>query len=314
VGGICEEFDTRYLTSLSPDYIRALHVALEIAWQPSGKTAVRVTDLLTQATRRASSLEPCVAVYQDGELVSASVALEPPGAAALVFAPIHSQEATTDLATVIALRAIQESAWKRSVRLLEILADPDALTSDSTLLASGFSRLTRLFYLVRGDSGPSVTTDESDDLRWVSYSPVSEPLFRAALDATYVQSLDCPELTGLRTTSDVLAGHRATGVFDPSRWWVATRGDAPAGVLLLNGIVGQPALEIVYLGVAQASRGTRVADALLGRAVAEMRHANARQLALAVDERNGPARRMYARWGFVQAAGRDAWIARPSGT
>ena len=311
--GICDQSDTRHLTALSPDYIRALHVALEIPWQPSGKPAARVTDLLTQAKHRESSLEPCAAVYQDGELVSACVALEPPGAAALVFAPIHGQGATDDLATVIALRAIQESAWARSVRLLEILVDPDALTSASTLLASGFRRLTRLLYLVRGDSGPCMTVDELEGHSWVSYSPASEPLFRAALEATYVQSLDCPELTGLRSTSDVLAGHRATGIFDPSRWWVVKRGDAPAGVLLLNGIVGQPALEIVYLGVAQASRGTRVADALLSRAVAEMRRANARQLALAVDERNGPARRMYARWGFVQAAGRDAWIAKPSG-
>jgi mycothiol synthase len=308
------EFDVRRLTALSPDYLRALHVALQAPWQPSGKPAARVADLISRADGRTASLDPCVAAYRDGQLVSACVALETPGAAALVFAPIAAGGSDADRATIAALEALVEAAWTRSVRLLEILTEPADTASGPVLREAGFRRLTRLLYLVRGDAPALAKVCAADDLRWVAYSPAREQLFCEALEATYVQSLDCPELTGLRSTRDVLAGHRATGIFDPSRWWVVKRGDTLAGVLLLNGIPDRDALEVVYMGVAQASRGTRVADALLQRAVDEMGCANAKQLALAVDERNGPARHLYSRWGFVHSAGRDAWIATPPGT
>jgi GNAT superfamily N-acetyltransferase len=124
-----------------------------------------------------------------------------------------------------------------------------------------------------------------------------------------VESLDCPELTGLRPIAEVLAGHRATGLFDSSLWWVARRGEEPVGVMLLNRIPDVEALEVVYMGVAQAARGTGVADGLLDQAVAAAKQAGASTLALAVDQRNTPARRLYTRWGFTETGARDAWIA-----
>jgi ribosomal protein S18 acetylase RimI-like enzyme len=76
----------------------------------------------------------------------------------------------------------------------------------------------------------------------------------------------------------------------------------------------EPDVEIVYMGVAQVARGTGVANALLFQAAQIAGQRGARSLALAVDHRNAPARRLYARWGFAEFGVRDAWIATPCPT
>ena len=50
----------------------------------------------------------------------------------------------------------------------------------------------------------------------------------AALERSYVDTLDCPELCGLREKRDVLDSHRSTGKFDPNLWWLVRLGGAEA--------------------------------------------------------------------------------------
>jgi ribosomal protein S18 acetylase RimI-like enzyme len=52
-----------------------------------------------------------------------------------------------------------------------------------------------------------------------------------------------------------------------------------------------------------------VGDRLLAEAVACCRRRGCPLLTLAVDSSNAPARRLYARWGFVETERRLAWIA-----
>jgi GNAT superfamily N-acetyltransferase len=63
------------------------------------------------------------------------------------------------------------------------------------------------------------------------------------------------------------------------------------------------------MGVAQAARGTGVADALLQWAVETVARVGDVDMSLAVDADNTPARRLYERWDFVETGARDAWIA-----
>ncbi len=132
---------------------------------------------------------------------------------------------------------------------------------------------------------------------------------------TYAQSMDCPELTTIRPVEDALASHKAAGDFDPHLWSVVLHENRPAAVLLLSPIGEHSAFEIVYMGVAQVMRGTGVAHSLMARAVGLAGQVSAKRLApgfdlaLAVDERNVPARRLYSRWGFESVGLRDAWIA-----
>lgn len=91
--------------------------------------------------------------------------------------------------------------------------------------------------------------------------------------------------------SDVLAGHRAAGALDPPFWSVAARDADPVVLLLLSRFARQEAVEIVYMGVAQVSRGTGVAADEVRRAVKAARQFSAKPLALSLDRRHTPARK-----------------------
>jgi ribosomal protein S18 acetylase RimI-like enzyme len=175
----------------------------------------------------------------------------------------------------------------------------------------GFSHLSRLVYLRRLNQAPLPASYKSPEISWLQFAPDKLGLFCDALERTYQESHDCPELTGLRSTKDVLASHQATGEHLPSLWWVACTESGPVGIMLLGRLPLENLLEVVYTGVAQAYRGQGIGDALLERAVGAAEALGAKGLTLAVDERNTPARRLYDRWGFVETVRRDAWIATP---
>ena len=306
------DFEIRRIPTGDRDHLVGLHrvfgLSVPAASDPS---ATPIANLLAGARRGAVSIDLLLGAYRGSELISPVLAVESAGGAAMVFiSPVQHGE-MVHRATVAVLEALQVVAWKRSVALLEILLLPDCEAPARAVAQSGFRRITCLRYLRREQAVSLPPAMSVDDLQWVQYAPSREELFGRALEATYAQSQDCPELTSLRSTANVLAGHRASGVFDPALWWVLLRRTEPVGVLLLNEILGERVLEVDYMGVAQSARGMGVGDALLARAVVAARQAGVAALALAVDQRNRPARRLYGRWGFEETGTRDAWIASP---
>ncbi len=301
--------EVRLVHREDPNHSTALHVALSA--RPPGRVGrpdPRVAGLLADSRDRSLSIELLVAAFQGDECLSAALAVESPGRAALVFVPEDEDADDRRQATIACLQTLQRAARERCIILLEMLLPPHSERLAVSVRASGFRYLTRLLYLRRPVDPAACRFGPAGDLRWVTCGAGEDELFADAVERTYAQSLDCPELTGLRPMSDVLAAHRAAGVFDPTLWSVALRRDEPVAVLLLNRLPRQPALEIVYMGVAQVARGAGVANDVLRRAVDTASRAGATSLALAVDQRNAPARRVYARWGFAEFAARDAWI------
>ena len=106
------------------------------------------------------------------------------------------------------------------------------------------------------------------DFDWRPFDEAIEDRFRDVLQATYVGSLDMPELEATRGLEDILTGHRAAGLFRPDRWRLGRLPGEPeaAAVLLLTEVPGRDAWEVIYLGLTPAARGRG-----LGRAV--IRHA-----------------------------------------
>jgi mycothiol synthase len=309
VNGPNANLEVRLVHREDPNHSTALHVALSA--RPPGRVGrpdPRVAGLLADSRDRSLSIELLVAAFQGDECLSAALAVESPGRAALVFVPEDEDADDRRQATIACLQTLQRAARERCIILLEMLLPPHSERLAVSVRASGFRYLTRLLYLRRPVDPAACRFGPAGDLRWVTCGAGEDELFADAVERTYAQSLDCPELTGLRPMSDVLAAHRAAGVFDPTLWSVALRRDEPVAVLLLNRLPRQPALEIVYMGVAQVARGAGVANDVLRRAVDTASRAGATSLALAVDQRNAPARRVYARWGFAEFAARDAWI------
>jgi ribosomal protein S18 acetylase RimI-like enzyme len=129
----------------------------------------------------------------------------------------------------------------------------------------------------------------------------------AVLESTYVDTLDCPGLAGLRATSDVLDGHFGVGA-RRRHWLILRRNGAACGVCLLNDSPDGTSSELAYFGLAPAVRGLGLARILLAAALHEVSAARVGAITLAVDARNAPAKRLYASNGFRQTTSRVALV------
>jgi ribosomal protein S18 acetylase RimI-like enzyme len=120
--------------------------------------------------------------------------------------------------------------------------------------------------------------------------------------------LDCPEVNGVRTTDEVIAGYRAPATHDPS-WWLALYGHTPIGVLLTTPVLDTGGWDLSYVGVVPEMRRRGLGSALIRKALAEAHRAKAAEITLSVDERNHPARHLYQRLGFRPYDRREVYLA-----
>jgi ribosomal protein S18 acetylase RimI-like enzyme len=165
-------------------------------------------------------------------------------------------------------------------------------------------KVTELLYLDRDTRVPlplpSAKVSGSPHLEWQAFDPVCESEFRSFLQATYLSSMDMPELEGVRSLDDILQGHQATGRFVPERWQLGQLPGEPevAIVLLLSEVLDRDVWEIVYLGLTPPARGRGLGRQALVHAL-ELARPHVSRLELAVDVRNHPATRLYDTTGFV---------------
>lgn len=288
------------------DYLAAVHLAAGLAPEDSDtRVHPHVASLLAPASVDAPRVDLVFGAHVDGALRCAAMALVDRGQAGLVMVAPCSHGAAP-----VVLDAQVQAARAGGLKLLEAIVLPGDRDAATCLAAAGYRRLTELLYLrARPRNEPPLPT--SAGLEWRSFTTDRAGLFERALERSYEQSHDCPELSALRSAADALAGHRAAGVFDPSLWWVALRDGEPVGVILLTRLAGALGLELVYMGASVGARGTGVGDALLHRCFTCVRSRGARAVTLAVDSRNIPARRLYERWGFFEVGVRAAWITNP---
>ncbi len=125
-------------------------------------------------------------------------------------------------------------------------------------------------------------------------------LFRTILDRTYHDSLDAPELNGLRTIDQVMDGLRQEGRDRPELWALAWHGNDPIGVVILTQLPEGLIWNLAYMGVVPEARGNKWGYALAYWAMERAHAEGALELWNSVDERNIPARKLYRRLGFEE--------------
>ncbi|MDX2114880.1 MAG: GNAT family N-acetyltransferase [Planctomycetota bacterium] len=213
------------------------------------------------------------------------------------------------------LAAVIEAAFAalRGTALGQALLEVHEQAAQRALLSAGFRGVGTLTYLRRPTprlgSMPPVR-DWPEGVRVRRYAAHDDAELIAGLERTYIDTLDCPELCGLRETKDVLESHRATGRFDPNMWWLVESKGRVEGALLFNSCADQDSVELVYLGLSPALRGMGLGSLLVHHGLAVLAGRNESWISCAVDERNTPARRVYARAGF-DAFGRRAAFVKP---
>lgn len=198
-------------------------------------------------------------------------------------------------------------------RLAQALLEPEETGSAAALTLAGFSTLGELLYLRRprpasGEFPASMNQQLPASIEVSTWQPGDDPAVTAALEKSYIDTLDCPELCGVRSMSDVLASHRATGRWDPRHWWVIRENGVAHGAMLFNPCPEQNSVELVYFGLSPELRGRALAAPLLAIGLASLAPRTETIVTCAVDARNTPARKLYERFGFTQFGRRRAMV------
>lgn len=258
-------------------------------------------------------LDQCWAVQNQDRLAPVCLAVPNPGRAALMFVtPPEEDSAIEDLSRLL-IFAVSRMDRKRIV-LAQVLLSHCEHRMRAAFVRAGFTQLAELSYLERKipplSRAPRV--ELSDECSIEPLTGANESDFKKALLASYEGTLDCPGLCGLRSIEDVMAGHQATGVFEPDLWTLVRFRGEPAGVLLLASLPDQGVIELSYLGVGAEFRGRGLGKLLLQHGLRQLAGRAEERITLAVDEANSPALKLYRSRGFYQIDRRIAMI-RPVG-
>jgi ribosomal protein S18 acetylase RimI-like enzyme len=255
-------------------------------------------------------LDPAgVLVARDaGGLVGALVCQPVAGAGGLVWPPQVRAGAAREPVEDALLR--EGSAWLRrhGTRLGLALLSPTETHLAPALERNGFPHITTLWYLRHDLKLPYALVRREPRLTFIPY-PDDPARFRQTLLRTYEATLDCPEVNGVRSVDEILAGHRAQGVHDPRRWWLAADGAEPVGVLLLTETPELEAWDVSYVGVVPPMRRRGWGRELMHQALRAAHASDAHQLILSVDGRNKPAWKLYVDLGFEAYDAREVYLA-----
>lgn len=246
----------------------------------------------------------------DGRLHAAAVLTRHAGRTAMlsITSPRSEREAQR-WAPLAAAALVRASSL--DVDVLQSLVDPAHRHTVTLLERGGMGIIGTLAYLERPlDAAlPEGLHTMPEGVRAVAWDPTDRGLVERLLQESYVDTLDCPGLAQMRRTCDILDGHLATGQHDPSMWWILHDAGGPCGVALLSPVPSAACIEVVYFGLSQRVRGRGLSRALLAFALRAIAPRQERTVALACDERNEPALRLYRSFGFARRLSRVALVA-----
>ena len=205
------------------------------------------------------------------------------------------------------------------VRIAQALPDHKESWAVESFRIAGFLKVGDLMYMKRVGVEPHNPHPSNSWPKGVEITAFAELAHQSehaahaavvnALDRSYEGTLDCPELCGLRDTADVAQSHRATGEFDPTLWWIVKLDGIPHGCLLLNPCRELRSVELVYLGLSPALRGSGLARGLLSWGLSRAAKGRSNwDVTCAVDSRNTPALKLYRGLGFREGARRVALV------
>ena len=281
------------------DRVRAL--ALLYRRMPEMLRPRLVADALAEADRGGIDLSGLWIASKKGRIVAALLTQPLAGKAVGVWPPEVVPIWRRRLVAATLVRAALADLALRGFVIAQALVDRSSPRSAAgDLSRGGMPRITHLIYLARPSAPPLPISPAVPRFSWWSYGPETDAEFREVLASTYAGSLDMPELEGVRSLDDVIAGHRAAGRFDPSRWRVGRLEGEPeaAGIVLMTAQPERGSWEVAYLGLAPAARGRGLGRMALAHAL-DLARPHVRRLELAVDARNKPASKLYRRAGFL---------------
>jgi len=268
--------------------------------------AAQVAEFISSAPDRRIDVQSIWVAEVSGRIASAVLPIVNPGRTLLLLT--SPEVAATNVPATRLVGEICGHFASQGVQLAQVLLESQLHQSRQFFASMGFKEIAELIYLQGNVPRHTAAPPMPEHMRWLEYSAETHAVFADAILKTYRESLDCPDLSGLRDIDDVIAGHRATGEFDPAGWQLLLERDQAVGVLLLSRIPQTDAMELVYLGLSPEARGRGLGIFLMKQVFFLILRNQRRRLSLAVDSKNGPALKLYYRFGMRQVATRLAMI------
>lgn len=268
---------------------------------PSSDREQRVEAVVEQEKRGGT-----VFLYEanlQGTIAAAALAVAQAGKTAVVWPPRQFEEAIAAEVTQRLMDALQTELRHAGIRIAQALLESDETHQGEALQRAGFDRVGDLLYMISLPQqirfvSPDEPLQPETNLEFVPYSTTNPERLEQVVEATYRETLDCPQLDGVRNIRDVLEGYRANGEFDPKRWFIIRQSDTDVGCLLLTDYPDTGHWELVYMGLVPEVRGQRLGIEVVRYAQNLARLAGRDRLILAVDAENKPAFDMYVQAGF----------------
>jgi len=274
----------------------------------------RLHDALTMVDEGHIDPEGIFIARTQHNIRGAVVALPLPGAGAIFWTPVVKDGCDRAQVEDRLMQSALDWLRRGSTKVAHALLYLDESSLAAPLLRNGFRQITRLQYLQRTLAEAPLTPpfppgEGRPAIQFRTYAETSPETFHSILAHTYEDSLDCPELNGLRTLDEIMAGHLAQCDNNPQLWWMACA-PQPVGVIMLADMPAWESWDISYLGVAPAARRQGIARQLVQLAMSEALSAGVPELTVAVDTRNAPAWNLYSQLGFQPGEQREVYLAK----
>jgi ribosomal protein S18 acetylase RimI-like enzyme len=264
---------------------------------PPGERERQLAQTLAAVDRGEILLDDLLVAQVGGKPIGAVLAVQRAGGAAFLWPPAAGPRGVPASAIESLLRAITIRLDDAGVLFTQCLLEPDDRAGRDVLTAAGFPCWTDMLLMSRrvdGTPGDAATIT----LDSVSYNASNHAAFVQTIERTYVGTLDCPALAGLRRGDDALAGHRGTGPFDPALWRLFRFENADVALLLANDQPDRSAREIAYLGVVPEARGRGFGREILRAEISAAQLAGRAFIEVAADANNRYALEVYRSLGF----------------
>lgn len=291
-----------------------------IAWIDPLKDGAEVRAALTELRRRqqlqAHSPAPLESRIEDRRVAGAYMMLL--GAKVAALAGVRAVDNYTLSAVRLLNELVVDVRLRGVVQVQAILDGTDSVATEIVQLA-GFAPLAELLQLILpfGSNRQPASEDELPrvelpaDLQWLPGREAPRDKLIQLIAHTFIETLDCPALNGLRSPADVLEGFLdGHDLESQTGWWILRGKDKYLGCVLINRLPND-ASELVYMGLGPTSRGRGYGRLLLEQGIATARALGTDMLIAAVDCANWPAGRLYKQAGFQENARVQAWFHRP---
>ncbi|QDU29809.1 putative acetyltransferase [Anatilimnocola aggregata] len=258
-----------------------------------------------------------VAAHQDDALVGAVLAECLPGRAAVVMQPRITDNAIEPGAIAGALLQGMNQALRADGTLLaQALTKQRSDEAAGQFQASGYYLVGDLLYLAADLTAPLAEDEVAENelaeadsgFQLIAHDPDDFARWGPLLDQTYIGTLDCPAVDGLRPTSDVLKGYRDIGRPRSDWWFIVRHQGEDVGCLLLAEHAEMPQTELIYMALVPAVRGRGWGLHLVQHGLRVARETGAQHMILSVDADNAPALRHYVAAGFRVWERRAIWV------